>query len=89
MGLETVVLSYAGNYPGIPLADIYLEIDTTNTVQVLEAARRYNISGIVTAGTDVSVPTIGVVVDSLGLRGTDGMDGSERFLENFVSYSAA
>ncbi len=69
MGYETVVVSYAGSYPGIPLADIFLDIDTTNIDKILDAARTYKIAGIVTTGTDVSVPTLGAVVDALGLRG--------------------
>lgn len=69
MGYETVVVSYSGSYPGIPLSDIFLEIDTTNIDKILDAARTYKIAGIVTTGTDVSVPTLGAVVDALGLRG--------------------
>jgi len=69
MGLETVVVSPKGNYPGILLADIWLDVDTTDANRVLDAARQYAVSGVVTTGTDVSVPTVGVVVDALGLRG--------------------
>ena len=69
MGYETLVVSYAGRYPGTPIADIFLEIDTTKIDEILDAARAYKISGIVTTGTDVSVPALGAVVDALGLRG--------------------
>ena len=69
MGFETVVVSPKGKYPGIPLADIFLDIDTTDADCILQAAREYGISGIATTGTDVSIPAMGIVVDALGLKG--------------------
>jgi biotin carboxylase len=69
MGIKTVVVSPKGPFPGIPLADVFLDIDTTDIRRILAAAREYSISGIVTTGTDMCVPTIGAVVDALGLRG--------------------
>ena len=69
MGLETIVVSYPGPYPGLGIADRTLLIDTTDAASVLEAARREHIDGIVTTGTDVAVRTIGVVCDALGLPG--------------------
>lgn len=69
MGLETLVVSPKGNYPGIPLADIFLDIDTTDVARVVSVAKEYAIAGIVTTGTDVSVPTVGTVVDALHLKG--------------------
>lgn len=70
MGLETVVVSSKGNYPGIRLADIYLDIDTTDVNRVLKAATEYAIEGISTTGTDVCIPALGKVVDTLGIPGT-------------------
>jgi biotin carboxylase len=69
MGIETIVVSYAGNYPGFSEANRFHEIDTTDADAVLEAAREERIDGIVTTGTDVSVPTVGHVCDALGLPG--------------------
>ena len=43
MGLETIVISPKGNYPGILLADIFLEIDTTDSKGILKAAKIYDI----------------------------------------------
>lgn len=69
MGLRTIVVSIPGNYPGFDLADqIYYE-DTTDYEKVLEIAKSENIDGIVTAGTDVAVITVGKVCDELGLCG--------------------
>ena len=69
MGLQTIVVSPLGSYPGIPSADIHLALDTTDSKQIVLAAKKYKINAIVTTGTDVSVPTIGAVADALGLVG--------------------
>lgn len=69
MGLETLVVSCPGPYPGLEVADRALPIDTTDSEAVLDAARRERIDGITTTGTDVAVRTIGVVCDELGLPG--------------------
>ncbi len=67
MGLDTVVVSISGDYPGIPMADHYVELSTTDTVGVLNAARTWEISAICTGGTDVSVPTLAQVAEALSL----------------------
>jgi biotin carboxylase len=69
LGIYTIVVSIPGNYPGFALADqVYYE-NTVDYEKVLEIARREQIDGIVTAGTDVAVITIGKVCDELGLSG--------------------
>lgn len=69
LGIHTIVVSIPGNYPGFELADkIYYE-NTTDYDKILEIAREEQIDGIVTAGTDVAVITIGKVCDELGLSG--------------------
>ena len=69
MGIHTIVVSIPGNYPGFALADQVIYENTVDYERVLEVARRENIDGIVTAGTDVAVITIGKVCDELGLTG--------------------
>lgn len=69
LGIYTIVVSIPGNYPGFEIADqIYYE-NTVDYDKVLEIARKEQIDGIVTAGTDVAVITIGKVCDELGLSG--------------------
>ena len=68
-GLYTIVVSIPGDYPGFKLADkIYYE-NTTDCEKILEIAQKENIDGIVTAGTDVAVVTVGRVCDAMKLCG--------------------
>jgi biotin carboxylase len=83
MGFETLVVSIAGNYPGISLADRFLEIDTTDVEKVVGAAKEHEILAVLTTGTDVCVPTIGAVVDALGLHGT-GYDAACRSMDKVL-----
>ena len=69
MGIYTIVVSIPGNYPGFALADKVCYENTVDYEKILEVARREQIDGIVTAGTDVAVITIGKVCDELGLSG--------------------
>lgn len=67
LGMETHVVSRPGNFPGIVLAEHFHPIDTTDTPAVTALARRLGIDGVVTSGTDVAIPTLGVVAETLGL----------------------
>ena len=69
LGIQSVVCSIPGNYPGFGLADKMYYENTTDHEKILEIAREEKVDGIVTAGTDVAVITIGRVCDELGLRG--------------------
>ena len=69
MGIHTIAVSIPGNYPGFAIADEICHINTVDYEAVLKVAREKNIDGIVTAGTDVAVITIGKVCDELGLKG--------------------
>ena len=69
MGIYTIVASIPGNYPGFEYADkVYYE-NTVDYDAILKIAREEKIDGIVTAGTDVAVITIGKVCDEMGLSG--------------------
>ena len=87
MGLTTVVVSPKGKYPGIALADIWLDIDTTDIDRIVKSAREHGVSGVSTTGTDVCVPSLGKVVDDLGLSGT-GYEASKRCLDKVLMKKA-
>ena len=69
LGIYTIVASIPGNYPGFELADKVYHENTTDYGKILAIARREEVDGIVTTGTDVAVITIGRVCDTLGLPG--------------------
>ncbi len=75
LGLYTIVVSVPGAYPGFALADKVVYENTVDAQAVLEAAKREGIQGICTTGTDVCIHTVGLVNDTLGLRGV-GIEGS-------------
>lgn len=94
MGLYTIVASIPGEYPGFALADKVYYINTVDKKAILDAARREQIDGICTTGTDVAVSTIGYVCEKLGLAGipekaavlaTDKAKMKEAFREGNVS----
>ncbi len=69
MGIHTIAVSIPGNYPGFALADEVCYENTVDYEAVLRVAKEKQVDGIVTAGTDVAVITIGKVCDALGLKG--------------------
>src|SRR5512145_3073423 len=70
LGYKTIVLSYdIEQYPGYDFADIALNIDTTDIIKILDVAKKYNIKGVFTTGTDVALPALGRVNDELNLAG--------------------
>ena len=69
MGIYTIAVSIPGNYPGFEIADQVCYENTVDYEKILEVAKREKVDGIVTAGTDVAVITIGKVCDELGLTG--------------------
>ena len=68
-GLQTVVASIPGNYPGIQLADKFLPINTTDEQGIVEAAQKTKATAVITTGTDVALRSIGAANDALGLAG--------------------
>lgn len=69
MGIQTLVASIPGKYPGFEIADKVFYENTVDYEKILAIAKEEQIDGIVTAGTDVAVITIGKVCDALGLKG--------------------
>lgn len=69
MGLYTIVTSIPGNYPGFALADKVVYENTIDLEAVLRLAQQEQVDGVVTAGTDVCIPTLAYVCDQMGLKG--------------------
>lgn len=93
MGLYTIVVSIAGDYPGFAYADKIYYVDTKDPQKIYDIAKEEAVSGICTTGTDVAVPSIGYVCDRLGLPGVSEQSAryasdkdmmKERFVQNDV-----
>lgn len=69
LGYRTLVASVPGNYPGFEVADECVYVDTRDAQTLLEVAKDKKIIGVVTACTDVPVPSIGLINDEMGLAG--------------------
>lgn len=69
MGYRVVTTDNVPTNPGHVLADKSYNVDTTNVDAVLELAKRENISGIISPGTDVAVVTAAIVAKQLQLPG--------------------
>ncbi|NBH98085.1 ATP-grasp domain-containing protein [Anaerotruncus sp. 1XD22-93] len=69
LGLYTIAASYAGNYPGLALADEVWTVDTTDAQQLTALSREAHISGVCTSGTDVAIISLGTICEELGLPG--------------------
>lgn len=70
LGITTVVVSPFGPYPGIEAAKVHVNLDTTDEEGVLAVAQQHSVDGVITIGSDVSVRSVGRVVDALKLSGT-------------------
>lgn len=69
LGYYTIVCGIKGNYPGYKYASKWYDVDTFDNEACLEIARLENIDGIITAGTDQVLPTLGYIVDNMCLYG--------------------
>jgi len=67
-GYRVTVASY-GDYPGMKIAHNVWHVDTTDRETLLDLARKHKIDAVTTTGTDVAMPAIGYLNDSLELPG--------------------
>lgn len=69
MGFEVVAIDANPDALGLPLADHYEIISTTDAGATLEVATRYGVRGVMTMSTDTCVPAVAYVAEELGLAG--------------------
>ena len=67
-GLQVIAVDMDKNAIGFQYADICLEISTIDTEKILEAARFYNIDGIITVASDIPMRTVAKISNELGLE---------------------
>ncbi|MGE8377170.1 MAG: ATP-grasp domain-containing protein [Sphingobacterium sp.] len=69
MGLIVIVVDKNPDAIGMKYADIACVVDVVDKEGVLAVAKKYNVNGVVTMQSDLPVPTIGFINDSLNLSG--------------------
>jgi biotin carboxylase len=77
MGLTVITIDRNPEALGVKLADFAYSIDVVDVKGAIKIARKHKIDGVMTMQTDLPVPTVGAVVDSLNLKGS-GLEVAER-----------
>ena len=91
LGINVLVVSWKGNYPGLKYADTVYYEDTKNYKNIVKIAKKHDIDGIITTGTDVCTITLGKVNTVLKLNGLKSKSASlvndkSKMKEKFVDY---
>ena len=86
MGYQALVTDVNENPPARAISDFYERIDTRDASSNLEAAIKHDICAVVTDQTDVAVPTVAYVAESMGLPGI-GYDLALKFTNKYVMRS--
>ncbi len=68
-GLRVAAVDRNADAPGLAVADIAEVVDFTDAPEVVEAARRIGIDGVLTVSADRAVPVVAAVAEELGLPG--------------------
>lgn len=69
MGLQVIAVDMDKNAIGFKDADVCLEISTIDIQKVIDAAKRYDIDGIITIASDMPMRTVAAVAKELNLVG--------------------
>ena len=67
IGLKVYVCSYSDNDKGIPLADVFEQIDITDADKIENYVRENEIDYIYSVGSDIAVPTLCKVAENLNM----------------------
>lgn len=70
MGIETVAIDRDAAAPGLAIATHPEVVDIVDVDAAVEVARRHGVAGALTLQSDIGVPTVGAIVDALGLPGS-------------------
>jgi biotin carboxylase len=69
LGLRTVAVDRNPEALGLPEADAHDVIDFSDVIEVIDAARRHRVDGVLTVSADRAVPVVAAVAEALGLPG--------------------
>jgi len=77
IGLNVVTIDKNPDALGMKLADHAYSIDVIDVDGAIKIAQKHKIDGVLTMQTDLPVPTVGAIVDSLNLKGS-GLEIAEK-----------
>lgn len=83
LGLKVLVTDMYENPPCRALADQFVQLDTTDMEGNLDIATERKVDAVMTDQTDVAVPTVAYVAETLGLEGI-GYESSLRFTNKYT-----
>ena len=69
LGLDTIVIDKNPNAIGMAMVKKSFPVDIIDEEAVLSLAKKHNIDGVMTMQTDLPIPTIGLLNDTLKLKG--------------------
>ena len=69
LGLFTIVTDRNPNAPGLAIADVPLVLDVKDDENSIKIARQYQVDGVFSVASEVSVRTVAAVAEELGLPG--------------------
>lgn len=69
MGLQTIVVGIAGNYPGYEVADKVICEDIFNKEAILHIAKQEKVDGVAMVCSDYGLETLGYINDHMRLHG--------------------
>lgn len=70
MGLQVITIDKDPNALGMRTADFAYNIDVLDIPGAIAIAKKHEINGVMTMQTDLPIPTVGAIVDALGLKGS-------------------
>ena len=68
-GCHVTVVSIKGNYPCIPLADVFFECDIYDRDRIVEYAKEHQIDAVLSDQNDLMMPTVAYIAEKLSLPG--------------------
>jgi lysine 2,3-aminomutase len=75
LGCQVVLADWSPDVPGRGHVDVFEKISTTDKEQLLEAALRHKIDGVMTYASDSSVAAVTYIAEKMGLPGNPQLAG--------------
>lgn len=77
MGLTVIAIDRNPDAMGMKYADYAYTVDVVDVNEAIKIAKKHKIDGVMTMQTDLPIPTVGAVIDSLNLKGS-GLEIAEK-----------